>query len=151
VRLQVVSLHCNLDESTHHLINKERLEMMKPSAVIINAARGPCIDEVALVNHLKANPDFFAGLDVFEDEPAMKPGLAECNNAVIVPHIASASLWTRSGMATLAACNVAACLQGYAAYNGPDVLPFVDGPFEDIPKLAPSIVNAKDIGMQVTG
>jgi glycerate dehydrogenase len=147
--MQVVSLHCNLDKSTHHLINKERLQMMKPTAVIINAARGPCIDESALVSHLKANPDFFAGLDVFEDEPAMKPGLAECHNAVVVPHIASASLWTRSGMATLAACNVAACLQGYSAYNGPDVIPFVDGPFQDIPKLAPSIVNAKDIGMSV--
>ena len=51
--------------------------------------------QVALVNHLNANPEFRCGLDVFEDEPAMKPGLAECPNAVIVPHIASASLWTR--------------------------------------------------------
>lgn len=147
--VQVVSLHCNLDEGTRHLINKRRLELMKPTAVLVNAARGPCVDEAALVAHLKTHPEFFAGLDVFEDEPHMKPGLAECSNAVIVPHIASASVWTRSGMATLAACNVAACLQGQPAYNGPDVLPFVDGPFESIPKMAPSIVNAKDIGWEV--
>ena len=147
----MVSLHCNLDDGTRHLINKRRLELMKPTAVLVNAARGPCVDEAALVSHLQTHPEFFAGLDVFEDEPAMKPGLAECSNAVIVPHIASASVWTRSGMATLAACNVAACLQGQPAYNGADVLPFVDGPFESIPKKAPSIVNAKDIGWEVQG
>ncbi|KAI8469678.1 MAG: hydroxypyruvate reductase [Monoraphidium minutum] len=99
----VVSLHCNLDESTHHLINKARLGMMKPNAVLVNAARGPVIDEAALVDHLRANPEFRTGLDVFEHEPAMAPGLADMPNAVIVPHIASASMWTRSGMATLAA------------------------------------------------
>ncbi len=56
--VQVVSLHCLLDKSTHHLINKERLAMMKKDAVLINAARGPIVDEVALVDHLKANPEF---------------------------------------------------------------------------------------------
>ncbi len=56
-----MSLHCNLDEKTHHLMNKERLEMMKPDAILVNAARGPIVDEVALVNHLKANPDFRCG------------------------------------------------------------------------------------------
>lgn len=71
--------------------------MMKENAILINAARGPVIDEVALVKHLKKNPKFGAGLDVFEDEPLMKPGLADCDNAVLLPHIASASLWTRSG------------------------------------------------------
>lgn len=94
----MVSLHCNLDANTKHLMNKERLNMMKPDAVLVNAARGPVIDETALVAHLKANPNFRAGLDVFEDEPLMKPGLAACENAVIVPHIASATLWTRAGM-----------------------------------------------------
>ena len=58
VGVQVVSLHCNLDEKTKHLMNKERLNMMKKDAILINAARGPVIDEVALVNHLKANPEF---------------------------------------------------------------------------------------------
>lgn len=143
----VVSLHCNLDKSTTHLINKHRLEMMKKDAVIVNAARGPVIDEVALVAHLKANPEFRAGLDVFEDEPLMKPGLTGCMNAVIVPHIASASLWTRGGMATLAACNVAARLQGHPVWGGQDISAFVDGPFEGIPKASPSIVNAKDLGL----
>ena len=62
----VVSLHCNLDKTTYHLINKERLQMMKSNAVLVNAARGPVIDEAALVTHLKANPEFRCGLDVFE-------------------------------------------------------------------------------------
>eukprot|EP00884_Botryococcus_braunii_P020687 jgi/Botrbrau1/7301/Bobra.0318s0033.1 len=146
----VVSLHCNLDDSTRHLINKERLGMMKKDAVLVNAARGPVIDEVALVQHLQQNPNFRVGLDVFEDEPETKPGLKECENAVIVPHIASASLWTRAGMATLAACNVAARLQNYPAWDRPDILAFVDGPFDDIPKASPSIVNAKDVGVPLT-
>ena len=74
---------------------------MKPDAVLVNAARGPCIDEAALVKHLQENPTFRAGLDVFEFEPDMVAGLEKCNNAVIVPHIASASFWTRSGMVGL--------------------------------------------------
>ena len=80
-----------LDKTTYHLINPERLAMMKKEAVLVNASRGPVIDEVALVEHLRANPMFRVGLDVFEDEPYMKPGLAEMKNAVVVPHIASAS------------------------------------------------------------
>lgn len=146
----VVSLHCNLDDSTRHLINSKRLSLMKKDAVLVNAARGPVIDEAALVAHLQKNPDFKAALDVFEDEPAMKPGLAECKNAVIVPHIASASMWTRSGMATLAACNVAARLQDKPVWKDPNnITPFVDGPFECIPPASPSIVNAKDLGLSV--
>lgn len=143
----VVSLHCNLDKSTTHLMNKQRLEMMKKDAILVNASRGPVIDEVALVAHLKANPDFRAGLDVFEDEPYMKPGLKDQDNCVIVPHIASASEWTRGGMATLAACNIAARLQDYPVWNKPDVLGFVDGPFDSIPKASPSIVNAKELSL----
>ncbi|KAG2450017.1 hypothetical protein HYH02_000121 [Chlamydomonas schloesseri] len=145
----VVSLHCNLDASTRHLINAQRLAMMKPTAVLVNAARGPCIDEAALVAHLKANPEFRCGLDVFEDEPAMKPGLADCPNAVIVPHIASASLWTRSGMATLAAANVAGILSGYPVWNKTDILGFVDKPLAAAPHAAPSIVNAKELKLKM--
>lgn len=96
--LQVVSLHCNLDDNTRHLINKNTLKLMKPEAVLVNAARGPCINEADLVAHLQQNPNFRVGLDVFEFEPAMVEGLEKCDNAVIVPHIASASFWTRSGM-----------------------------------------------------
>eukprot|EP00798_Chlamydomonas_sp_ICE-L_P010019 gene10019-7906_t len=147
----VVSLHCNLDKNTHHLMNTERLNMMKPDAVLINASRGQVIDETALVAHLKANPNFRCGLDVFEDEPAMKPGLADQPNAVIVPHIASASLWTRSGMATLAAANVAGVLQGYPVWGNPnDVLPFIEKPVTSIPKSAPSIVNSKELNLQIS-
>ncbi|KAM3367958.1 hypothetical protein ACQJBY_016483 [Aegilops geniculata] len=86
----VISLHPVLDKTTYHLINPERLAMMK-EAVLVNASRGPVIDEVALVEHLRANPMFHVGLDVFEDEPYMKPGLAEMKNVVVMPHIASAS------------------------------------------------------------
>eukprot|EP01024_Parvocaulis_polyphysoides_P012188 TRINITY_DN14375_c0_g2_i1.p2 TRINITY_DN14375_c0_g2~~TRINITY_DN14375_c0_g2_i1.p2 ORF type:complete len:393 (+),score=74.35 TRINITY_DN14375_c0_g2_i1:119-1297(+) len=143
----VVSLHCNLDATTKHLINEQRLNMMKPTAVLVNAARGPVIDEKALVAHLQKNPEFRVGLDVFEDEPYMARGLSECPNAVIVPHIASASQWTRGGMATLAACNVAGLLQKYPVWGKPDVLTFVDDPIEQMPKACPSIVNAKDLGM----
>lgn len=138
----VVSLHTVLDDSTHHLINAERLAAMKPDAILINSSRGPIIGEAALVEHCQANPQFTAGLDVFEDEPAMKPGLAELDNVVIVPHIASASKWTREGMATLAAANVAAILQGYPLWTGDDVLSFLSG---DVPRAAPSIVNAAEL------
>lgn len=141
----VVSLHPVLDETTYHLINPERLALMKENAILINASRGPVIDEAALVEHCRQHPQFRAGLDVFEDEPAMKPGLVDLDNVVIVPHIASATSWTREGMAILAASNVAGILNGYGVWPDPnDVLPFLgDNP----PKAAPSIVNAKDVGV----
>jgi hydroxypyruvate reductase 1 len=139
----VVSLHTVLDASTRHLINARALGVMKKTATLVNCARGPVVDEAALVAHLRANPDFRVGLDVFEREPAMAPGLAECKNAVIVPHIASASAWTRGGMATLAAANVAARLGGKPVWGKPnDVSPFLDGPVGGIPAASPSIVNA---------
>ena len=140
----VVSLHTALNETTRHLINAERLALMKDDAILVNSSRGPVIDEVALVAHCKAHPNFRAGLDVFEDEPAMKPGLADLDNVVIVPHIASATNWTREGMATLAAANVAAILQGYPLWQEESVLPFLEGEF---PAFAPSIVNAADLGL----
>jgi hydroxypyruvate reductase 1 len=138
----VVSLHTVLDDSTHHLINAEALAVMKPDAVLVNSSRGPVIDEVALVEHCRNNPEFRVGLDVFEDEPAMKPGLAELDNVVVVPHIASATVWTREGMSSLAAANVAGILQGYPVWDGDDITPFLSG---DIPQAAPSIVNAEDL------
>ena len=138
----VVSLHTVLDDTTRHLIDAERLATMKPDAILVNSSRGPVIDEAALVEHCAANPQFTAGLDVFEDEPAMKPGLAELDNVVIVPHIASATKWTREGMATLAAANVAAILREYPLWERDDVLPFLLG---DVPRAAPSIVNAAEL------
>lgn len=141
----VVSLHPLLDETTHHLMNTERLGMMKDNAILVNASRGPVIDEVALVEHCKTHENFRVGLDVFEDEPAMKPGLKDLPNVVIVPHIASATIWTREGMASLAAGNVAGILSGYPCWQDQnDVLPFLDG---ENPKAAPSIVNRDELGL----
>ncbi len=139
-----VSVHTVLDESTHHLINKDRLALMKANAVLVNTSRGPVVDEAALVNHCRKHPDFRAALDVFEEEPQMKPGLVELDNVVIVPHIASATRWTREGMATLAASNVAGILSGYPAWNRPDILPFLQN---EAPPAAPSIVNAEELGI----
>lgn len=140
----VVSLHTVLDAQTRHLINRERLALMKEDAILVNTSRGPVIDEAALVEHCRSHPDFRAALDVFEDEPAMKPGLAELDNVVIVPHIASATKWTREGMASLAACNVAALLNGYPVSIDGNVLPYLQG---TPPRTAPSIVNAKELGL----
>ncbi|CAK9881355.1 unnamed protein product [Sphagnum jensenii] len=146
----VVSLHPILDKTTYHLINKERLSLMKKDAVLVNASRGPVIDEAALVEHLKANPMFRVGLDVFEDEPFMKPGLGELPNAVVVPHIASASKWTREGMATLAALNVAGKLKGYPLWSNPNnIMPFLDEHSRP-PAACPSIVNSKALGLLVS-
>ena len=138
----VVSLHTVLDDSTVHLINAERLALMKPNAILVNTSRGPIVDETDLIDHCRATPEFRVALDVFEIEPAMKPGLAELENAVIVPHIASATRWTREGMATLAAANVAAILQGYPVWESEDISPFLNG---GMPKAAPSIVNAAEL------
>ncbi|MBW2005608.1 MAG: D-glycerate dehydrogenase [Deltaproteobacteria bacterium] len=140
----LVSLHPVLDETTHHLINRERLALMKENAILINSSRGPVIDEVALVAHCQKYPKFRVGLDVFENEPEMKPGLSELDNVVIMPHIASATVWTREGMATLAASNVAGILMGYPAWQDQDISPFIGG---DRPRAAPSIVNAKELGI----
>ncbi len=140
----VVSLHTALDDTTRHLINAKRLAEMKKDAVLVNSSRGPVIDESALVDHCRRNPNFLVGLDVFEDEPAMKPGLAELDNVTVVPHIASATVWTRQGMATLAAANVAAVLQNHPIWKEADVLSFLEG---DVPAFAPSIINAEALGL----
>jgi len=139
-----VSVHTVLDDTTHHLINAERLALMRENAILVNTSRGPVVDEAALVEHCRRHPDFRAGLDVFEDEPDMKPGLVELDNVVIVPHIASATRWTREGMATLAGSNVAGLLMGYPVWNRPDILPFLE---TDAPKAAPSIINADALGL----
>jgi hydroxypyruvate reductase 1 len=142
----LVSLHPILDATTQHLINKGRLSLMKEHAILVNTSRGPVIDEAALVAHCREHPNFRAGLDVFEDEPAMKAGLEALDNVVVVPHIASATIWTREGMATLAASNVAAILLGYPVWQEGDISPFLE---DEPPEAAPSIVNARELGMQV--
>mmetsp|Transcript_970 Transcript_970/g.3018 ORF Transcript_970/g.3018 Transcript_970/m.3018 type:complete len:395 (-) Transcript_970:1588-2772(-) len=145
----VLSLHPNLDKTTFHLLNAQRLSMMKKDAILINCARGPVVDEAALVEHCRNNPEFFAGLDVYEDEPLMKPGLKDLPNVVVVPHIASATVWTRRGMSALAAANVGAVVNGLPVWSSPNVMPFVGDSADTIPPAAPSIVNAKALGMEM--
>lgn len=98
-----LTLHCVLDASTHHLIDAESFALMKRSAYLINAARGPIVNEKALVKALKSGRIRGAALDVYECEPKMAAGLSKCHNAVIVPHLASASLETRTKMGVMAA------------------------------------------------
>jgi glyoxylate reductase len=107
-----VTLHPFLDASSTHMIDEPQLRMMKKNSIILNAARGPVIHEKALVRALKEGWIGGAGLDVYENEPAMEPGLAECHNAVIVPHIGSASIETRTAMGMLAVNNILARIRG---------------------------------------
>jgi len=116
-RSDFVTLHPPLNEDTRHLIGAEELAQMKPTAYLINAARGPIVDEVALVDALKSGKIAGASLDVYEDEPAMKPGLAALDNVVLLPHIASATHDTRGKMASMAATNAVAHLRGERAPN----------------------------------
>jgi glyoxylate reductase len=90
---------------------------MKPSAFIVNTARGPIVDEAALVDALTTGVISGAGLDVYENEPAVHPGLLACDNAVLVPHLGSATVETRGAMAATAARNVAAVLAGRPPLN----------------------------------
>ena len=119
-----VSVHVSLDDSTRHLIGARELGLMKPTAYLVNTSRGPVVDEAALVQGLRAGEIAGAGLDVFEDEPALAPGLAELDNVVIPPHLGSATIGTRTRMATLAASNLLAMLRGQRPPNivNPEVL-----------------------------
>ena len=116
-RSDFVTLHPPLTPETHHLIGEAELRRMKSTAYLINGARGPVVDEQALVRALREEWIAGAALGVFEDEPAMAEGLAEQSNAVLVPHIASASHDTRSKMATMAAENAVAHLRRERAPN----------------------------------
>jgi glycerate dehydrogenase len=120
----VVTLHCPLTAATRNLIGEAQLRRMKPSAVLINTARGGLIDEPALVRALEEGWIAGAGLDVYEDEPRVHPSLLECRNAVLAPHIASASRETRLRMARMAVENALAVLAGRRPANpvNPEVL-----------------------------
>lgn len=113
----VVTVHVPLLDSTRHLINAERLALMKPSAYLVNSSRGPVIDENALVEALKKRTIKGAALDVFEEEPKLASGLAELENVVITPHIASATEETRGAMSDIAAQNIIAFLEGETPPN----------------------------------
>ncbi len=111
----VLSLHCPLTEQTRHLIDAAALATMKPSAVLINTSRGPVVDEAALAEALRTGRIAAAGLDVFENEPAVHRELLDLENVVLIPHLGSATVETRTAMAELAARNVVGVLTG----NGP--------------------------------
>jgi glyoxylate reductase len=108
----VVSLHCPLTPETTHLITAERLAQMRSDAYLVNTTRGPVVDEAALAIALRDGVIAGAGLDVFEQEPEVHPGLLELENAVLIPHLGSATIETRTAMAVLAAQNAAAVLGG---------------------------------------
>lgn len=111
-RSDFVSVHVPLTPATRHLFNAGTLALMKPAAYLINTSRGPVVDEAALVDALRRGVIAGAGLDVYEFEPAMAPGLAELPNVVTSPHTASATRSSRSGMAVKAARNLLAMLAG---------------------------------------
>ncbi|HZS75147.1 MAG TPA: D-glycerate dehydrogenase [Ktedonobacteraceae bacterium] len=119
-----VSVHTPYMPSTHHLISEREFGLMKPTAILINTARGPIVDEKALVQALQAGKIAGAGLDVFENEPAVEAGLLQMDNVVLTPHIASASLKTRTLMATMASDNIIAHIEGKRPPNilNPEVL-----------------------------
>jgi glyoxylate reductase len=119
-----VTLHVPLLAETRHYVGEPELRLMKPTAYLVNAARGPVVHEAALARALKAGWIAGAGLDVYEDEPRIHPDLIECRNAVLAPHIASASRETRLRMATMAVENCLAVLEGSRPPNAlnPEVL-----------------------------
>ena len=107
-----ISIHTPLTDETRHLIDAEELERMKPQSILVNTSRGPVVDEGSLAEALEKGRIFAAGLDVYEEEPKVHPKLLELENVILAPHIGSASMETRDRMATLAAENLRAVLQG---------------------------------------
>ena len=115
--LDIVSLHVPLNDSTRHLIGAAELALMKPSAVLINTARGPVVDENALADALEAGTIYAAGLDVFDGEPAINPRILDSPRTTLLPHIGSATIATRTRMARLACQGVTDVLAGMRPPN----------------------------------
>ena len=111
-KADVVTIHCPLTSATYHLIGKEQLELMKKSAILINTSRGRIVDEKALIWALGENKIAAAGLDVFENEPFVSHELTTLGNVVLTPHVASATLETRTAMAKIAAQNIIDVFEG---------------------------------------
>jgi glyoxylate reductase len=109
---EVVSLHCPLSAETRHLIDAAALARMRPSAFLVNTTRGPVVDEAALAGALRSGAIAGAGLDVFEREPEVHPDLLDLENVVLIPHLGSATVETRTAMGVLAARNAVAVLGG---------------------------------------
>jgi glyoxylate reductase len=107
-----VSVHVPLTPETHHMLSTPQFGQMKRTAILINTSRGPVVDEAALVDALNARKLAGVGLDVYEREPAVHPGLLPMPNVVLAPHIASATVRTRSEMSAMAARNMATAVRG---------------------------------------
>ncbi len=124
VAADIVSVHVPLSPVTRHLIGASELALMRPGSVLVNTSRGAVLDEVALVDALRTGPLGAAGLDVYEDEPRLSPGLADLPNTVLLPHVGSATVETRGRMAELAARNAIAAVRGESVPHpvNPDVL-----------------------------
>jgi glyoxylate reductase len=112
VESDFISVHVPLTPETQHMLSTQQFEEMKRSAILINTSRGPVVDEAALVAALDAKKIAGAGLDVYEREPAVHPGLLRMTNVVLAPHIASATTRTRSEMSAMAARNMATAVRG---------------------------------------
>jgi glyoxylate reductase len=123
-RADFVTVHADLNAQTRHMIGERELKLMGPEHYLINAARGPIVDEKALVRALREGWIKGAGLDVYENEPALAEGLAQCPNTVLLPHLGSATVTARNAMATTAARNMIESLEGRVPPNlvNPDVL-----------------------------
>lgn len=107
-----ISVHVPLLPETKHLIDEKEFALMKKTAILINTSRGPVVNEKALIKALKEGEIWGAGLDVFENEPELEPGLSELNNVVILPHIASATIETRTNMGLIAVRNIISTFKG---------------------------------------
>ena len=120
----ILTVHCPLSDETRHAFGTDEFKAMKRTAVFVNTTRGPVVDEAALARALRHGEIGFAGLDVFEEEPRVHPELLECENALLIPHLGSATEETRAKMAEIAARNIIARLQGGTPPNcvNPDVL-----------------------------
>src|SRR3989475_9524991 len=112
-----VTIHADLNAETRHMISERELRLMGPDHYLINAARGPIVDEKALVRALKEGWIKGAALDVYEHEPKLEPGLTECQNAVLLPHLGSATVTARAAMAETAAKNLIAAVEGQTPPN----------------------------------
>lgn len=133
-----VSLHVPLNATTRHLIGTAELRAMKRTAILVNTSRGPVVDETALVVALRDGQIAAAGLDVYENEPAMAPGLAELPNTVLLPHVGSASRGTRDAMSKIAATNALAMLRGEPAPHCINAAVYEDSAFaQRIRRLGP--------------
>jgi len=108
----IVSIHASMTEGSYHLLSREKLDLMKREALLINVARGPIVDEQALADVLENGRLWGAGLDVYEREPAVEDRLLRMDNVVLLPHIGSATYETRLKMAMMAATNLVIALKG---------------------------------------